>query len=127
MFLLLAALLMILVCFVTPVGYADSSALFITSFLPLLILNLLVGLLLLVDIFLFKALKFQMKMVRVCIVLILCSAVIGAFILYSQVGTMEPTPLIAAIMLGCALVFSALALQGMKSDYKKLHSYDRLR
>ncbi len=131
-YLLIAAILMALVCFVVPVASVVSEDgvavnIFITSMLPLLILNLLTSIILLIDIFLYKKLKFQMSVVRVCIVLILCSAAIEGVVLYSQVADVTVKWIGSAIMLLCALVFSILALRAINSDYKLLTSYNRLR
>lgn len=131
-YLLIAAILMTLVCFVVPVASvvnADgtNSYIYISSLLPLLILNLLTSVILLINIFLYKKLKFQMSVVRVCIVLILCSAAIEAVVLYSQVADVDIKWIGSAVMLICALISSFLALRAINSDHKLLTSYNRLR
>lgn len=131
-YLLIAAVLMALVCFVVPVASVasedgSSMGIYIYNLPTLFILNLLTAVILLISIFLFKKLKFQMSVVKVCIVLILCSAAIEAVVLYSQVADVVINWVGSALMLLFALVFSFLGLRAIKSDYKLLTSYNRLR
>lgn len=132
-YLLIAGVLMALVCFIVPVASVSSvedgasASIYIFNLLPLLILNLITAVLLLISIFLFKNLKLQMSVVKVGIVLVICSAVIEAVVLYSQVADMVINWVGSALMLLFALIFSVLGLRAIKSDYKLLTSYNRLR
>lgn len=132
LFLLIAGVLMTVLCFAVPVahiGDAEGSiaTVHIYDMLPVMILDILTAVLLILAIFLYKNLMFQIKVTRVSIVLILLSAIVEFVALYSQVGNLEIVWIGSAIMLGCALVCAFLALRGMISDQKLLSSYDRLR
>lgn len=123
---------MAVVCFAVPVARVEDAegaiaTVHIYDMLPVLILDLLTAALLLISIFLYKNLKFQIKVTRITIVLIVLSAIVEFVALYSQVGNLEIAWIGSAIMLGCALICAFLALRGMISDQKLLSSYDRLR
>lgn len=132
LFLLISGVLMAVVCFAVPVAHLEDAegaiaTVHIYDMLPVMILDLLTAVLLLISIFLFKNLKFQIKVTRISIVLIVLSAIVEFVALYSQVGNLQIVWIGSAIMLGCALICAFLALRGMISDQKLLSSYDRLR
>ncbi len=132
LFLLIAAVLMALVCFVVPVAQGEVAdgeiiTVHIYDMLPVMIINLLTAVLLLIAIFLYHNLNFQIKVTRISIVLILISALVEFVALYSQVGDLKIQWIGSAIMLGCAFILAILALRSIISDKKLLSSYDRLR
>lgn len=132
LFLLIAGVLMAVVCFAVPVAHKQIAegaiaTVHIYDMLPVMITDLLTAVLLLISIFLFKNLKFQIKVTRISIMLIVLSAIVEFVALYSQVDDLEIVWVGSAIMLGCALICALLALRGMISDQKLLSSYDRLR
>lgn len=132
LFLLIAAVLMALVCFLVPVAQGEDAegalmTVHIYDMLPVMILNLLTALLLFIAIFLYRNLNLQIKVTRISIVLILISAAVEFVALYSQVGDLEIRWVGSAIMLGCSFLLAVLGLRGMISDKKLLSSYDRLR
>lgn len=123
---------MAVMCFAVPVAHNQIAEGAITTvhiydMLPVMITDLLTAVLLLISIFLFKNLKFQIKVTRISIMLIVLSAIVEFVVLYFQVEDMEIVWIGSAIMLGCALICAFLALRGMISDQKLLSSYDRLR
>lgn len=132
LYLLISAVLMALVCFVVPIAHGiDAEGMPVTVHIydmsPVMIINLLTAVLLLIAIFLYRNLNLQIKVTRICVVLILISAAIEGVALYSQISELEVSWLGSGIMLGCALVLSFLALRSIISDKKLLSSYDRLR
>lgn len=132
LFLLIAAVLMALVCFVVPVAEevdADGAIMtkHIYDMLPVLILDLLTAVLLLIAIFLYHNLNLQIKVTRISIVLIVVSAAVEFVVLYSQLSDLKINWIGSAVMTGCALILALLGLRGIQSDKKLLSSYDRLR
>lgn len=132
-YLLLAVFAMILV-FIRPFGFIlDESGtaaplqLISVDYPILIIINLLIGLLLLIDIFLFKNLAFQRLVAAVCILMIIVSAV-TTFIILTKCGDMWQIAWAGApVGLVCALICTLLARYRMGIDQKILRSYDRLR
>lgn len=127
LYLLIAAIVMGVLCVFVPVALLpDGQLLTVFSFPQLIIVDALCILLLLISIFLFNNLKFQMKVTRINVVLIILSALLQAYICYTLP---ESTPYIVtpAILYVVALILTAMALSGMKHDYKLLHDSDRLR
>ncbi len=131
LFLLIAAVLMALVCFLVPVAQVDAEGAVLTKYIydmpPVLVLNLLTAVLLFIAIFLYHNLNLQIKVTRISIVMILISAAVEFVALYSQVGDLQIKWIGSAIMLGCAFILAVLGLRGIISDKKLLSSYDRLR
>lgn len=131
-YLLLAIFAMILV-FIRPFGIvADTSQETLLEIVTLdypifLTVNILITVLLLIDIFLFKNLKFQRMIAAVCILLILASAV-TAFLIVSGAGeAWQITWTGAPVGLVCALICTLIARYRMGQDEKLLKSYDRIR
>lgn len=129
-FLLLAAVLMALVAFLFPVFYIPLAegniGILPIDNLPLFILQMIIIVLVLIDIFLFKNLPLQMTTARVTILLTVACAFIQAYIARSQAGYVANIwgPM---IMYVSSLILMMLALRGMRADQKLLRSYDRLR
>lgn len=129
-FLLLAAVLMALVSFIFPVVYIPSAegniGILPIDNLPLFILQMIIVVLTLIDIFLFKNLPLQMTVSRIAILLTVACALIQAYIANSQT-VYVPNVWGPMIMYVSALILMMLALRGMGADRKLLRSYDRLR
>lgn len=123
---------MILVCIrpfgmiMTPDGVVDTELVAI-NFPVFLIVNILTGLLLLIDIFLYKNLKLQRMVAAICILLIIASAVSAGIVLTSYGDLWQVAWYGAPVGIVCALICTLLARHRMGEDAKKLRSYDRLR
>lgn len=95
-----------------------------------LILNLLIAALLLIAIFKYRNLKQQKKVTLLSILLIVCSAVTGGFLLYgpnAPKGAVELEWAGGILLLLGALIFTILAYRGINKDQRTLSSYDRIR
>lgn len=132
--LLLAVVFMSMFC-VTPYAILEVANGVTSSFEPatspvFLILNVAVAILLLIDIFLFKNLKLQMRIAKVNIILIVASIISLGVMCYTMVSsasfdTFEITYSVLYIV--AALLCAIFALRFMRRDHKLLSSYDRLR
>lgn len=95
-----------------------------------MILNLLIAVLLVISIFTFRNLKQQKKVTLLSMMLIVCSAVTGGFLLYGPNAPKGAVELVWAggiLLLIGALIFALLAYRGIRKDQKTLSSYDRIR
>lgn len=95
-----------------------------------LIVNLLIAALLFVAIFKYHNLKLQMKVTKLSIILICCSAVTGGLLLYgpgAPSGAVELEWAGGIILLLAALVFAIFAYRGIRNDNRKISSNDRIR
>lgn len=123
---------MILVC-IRPFGVVTNAEGIIVSELTsitypvLLTLNILTGVLLLIDIFLYKNIKFQRMIAAVCILLMIGSIASTAVILTTVDDMWQVAWFGAPIGMACALICTLLARHRMAQDEKLLKSYDRLR
>lgn len=128
-FLLLAAILMALVSFIFPVFYIPAAegniGILPIDNLPLFILQMMIMVLTLVDIFLYKNLRLQITVARITIVLTVFCALIQAYI--AKTYGSEPNIWGPMIMYVSSLILLMLALRGMNADQKLLRSYDRIR
>ncbi len=132
--LLLAVVFMSMFC-VTPYAILEVANGVTSSFEPatspvFLILNVAVAILLLIDIFLFKNLKLQMRIAKMNIILIVASIISLGVMCYTMVtsassDTFEITYSVLYIV--AALLCAIFALRFMRRDHKLLSSYDRLR
>ena len=131
-YLLLGVIAMILVC-IRPFGVVTNAEGIIVSELTsitypvLLTLNILTGVLLLIDIFLYKNIKFQRMIAAVCILLMIGSIASTAVILTTVDDMWQVTWFGTPIGMACALICTLLARHRMAQDEKLLKSYDRLR
>lgn len=131
-YLLLGVFAMILVSIrpfgmiMSPDGAIDTELVAI-DFPVFLIVNILTGLLMLIDIFLFKNLKLQRMVAAICVLLIIASAVSAAIVLASYGDLWQVAWYGAPVGIICALICTILARHRMGEDEKKLRSYDRLR
>lgn len=131
LYLLIAAVLTGLFCFfpyaVISVSDTETQKILVTDTPVLFILNCAITVLLVINIFLYKNLKFQIKMCAVDIFLILGSII--TTLLYIYVGHADTVPAFdgGAILLALAFGFTCGAYRKMKSDLRLLQSADRLR
>ena len=130
-FLLLAAIVMGVMCFCVPIGSSPVEGvapLYVTDQLPLLILVAVSTVLLVVDIFLFKNLKLQMKGTKLIMFFVVAIMALGAFVLFYRLPEpFESLWIGATAMMVVAFVLTILAYRRMDADRKLLSSYDRLR
>ena len=89
------------------------------------ILNALVTVLLLVDIFMYRNLKLQKCVALICICFCFLSAAITAYLSsVLDIATNWEVQLVCPVV---AIIFTYLAYARMKADEKLLRSYDRIR
>lgn len=132
-FLFVAAVLMVLFTFM-PFASQTIDAQVVNlhpkDFPVYMILNLLVAVLLVISIFTFRNLKQQKKVTLLSMLLIVCSAVTGGFLLYGPNAPKGAVELVWAggiLLLIGALAFALLAYRGISKDQRILSSYDRIR
>lgn len=132
-FLFIATMLMALFTFM-PFASATIDAQIVDlhpkDFPVYLILNLLIAILLFLAIFMYRNLKLQKKVTLLSMVLMVCSAVTGGFLLYGPNAPEGAVKLVWAggiLLLIGALVFAVLAYRGIGKDQRTLSSYDRIR
>lgn len=125
--LLLAAIAILCLLFV-PVFTSAEGNIYVTSNTPLVISTVLAGLISLVNIFNFRNRKLQTRIASVNILLIL-----GVSFWLSQLakqlpGGLEKAGIGAGLFLPLtAIIFTYLAIKGIKNDEKLIRSADRLR
>lgn len=129
-FLILAAVCMALVSFLSlgtgqPVC-GTPSCVDAFDFLPLFIVNILVTLLLVIDMFLFRDLKLQKRVALICALLEVVSIVITVLIMLPAAGYITEMSWTATLP-APALVLTMLARARMAADERLLKSYDRIR
>ncbi|MDE5555070.1 MAG: DUF4293 domain-containing protein [Muribaculaceae bacterium] len=131
--LLLAVVLMAIFC-CTPIATysADSSAeslsaVYVKDAPVLLPVALLVAVLLFISIFMYKNLKRQMTVTLLSIVLIVATIVTGFFVIYNAYPGANFVVFGGLVLLVITLILALGAYRFMKSDWRKLRSYDRLR
>jgi len=132
LFLLVAVIIMGCLCFsplaVVPASQSVAeSTIYLSDYIVLMVVDILVSALLFISIFLFKDLKLQMKVTLLSIVLICVLAVGGGFYLWHN----SPDAVIelsgAALLLLLAAIFAVCAYRFMRRDYRLLRSVDRFR
>lgn len=131
LFLLVAAALMGIFCLTpvamhTPAG-GQEMRIFVKDAPVFMVLNILITLLLLIDIFQYKDLKRQMTLTSVCMLLIAAALITGGIILYGNMPDAEPVWCGGPLLPVFALIFSLMAYVRMRHDLRILRSYDRLR
>ncbi len=127
-YLLLSAIVMGLYCTVVPLGRVGGVSVYGFDLIPVLVMALLTIVVTLVDIFLFKNLKLQMTVCRVCMWLIVGTLGTFSVIYYrgldafalSDMTLSVAAPVVAYILL-------MLAAKGMRRDHKTLTDYDHFR
>lgn len=88
---------------------------------------LLVAVLLFISIFMYKNLKRQMTVTLLSIMLIVATLVTGFFVIYNAYPGANFVVFGGLVLLVITLIFAIGAYRFMKSDLRKLRSYDRLR
>ena len=128
--LLIAAVLTAVFCFV-PFASVETgsavSAVMVKDAPVLLILNIVVGLLMFLIIFMYRDLRRQMRMTLLAMVLLCASIVTCGFIVFVGIPGAELVLLGGVSLLVLALLFALLAYRGMKRAHRLLTSADRLR
>ena len=130
LFLLIAAILTGAFCFL-PYATIDVDGeikkLFVSDVLVLMIFNLTITALLVITIFLYRNIRFQMKIAKIDIALVVGSVI--TTLVYIYVGNARPVPAFCggAIMLAIAEAFIVAAYRKMDKDRKLLASVDRIR
>ncbi len=128
--LLLAAVMMAIFCF-TPIatyGGADQAAAVYAKDAPVLLtVTLLVAVLLFISIFMYKNLKRQITVTLLSMLLIVVTIVTGIAVVYRAFPEAELIVAGGVTLLVVALICALVAYRFMKSDLRKLRSYDRLR
>jgi len=129
LYLLISAVLMILFITVIPVGHIGSEPIMSYKITPVLIVSILAAILILIDIFLFKNLKNQMRVCRISMLLVAATEAVIAVCYYAMP---EFEPVMPALIWPvafpvCSFIFLMLALSGMKRDHKVLTDYDHFR
>lgn len=130
-YLLVAVFAMILACFL-PFGAWIENSVAIVKLVPkafpvLLILNILIAVLLLIDIFMYKNLRAQKSVAAICAVLCVASIATQVIILVRAEASFSLVWNGSMICTFCAFVCSLMARYNMNRDEKILKSYDRLR
>lgn len=129
-YLLVAIFAMILACFL-PFGAIESLGVTLkivaSDFPVLLILNILIAILLLVDIFMYKNLRSQKLVAAVCAFLCVASLATQVIILLNSEIPFNLVWNGSIICTFCAFVCALMARYNMNRDEKLLKSYDRLR
>ena len=130
--LLLAVIAMAVFC-LTPFAYYEPTDEGTTSMIMakdapvLLTVSVLIAVLLLLTIFMYKNLRRQMTMTVLSMVLIAAAIVTGIFIVYNVYPDASFVIFGGIMLLVVTLVLALGAYRLMKSDWRKLRSYDRLR
>lgn len=108
-------------------GTAQATPVLLVHAPVLLVLNIVIAVLLFICIFMFKNLKRQMTVARLCIILICTSMVTCGLTLYTSFPGATLIWTGGVLLLLAALVCAMFALRFMKKDHRLLTSYDRLR
>ncbi|MBO5779657.1 MAG: DUF4293 family protein [Muribaculaceae bacterium] len=122
LFLLVAAALMAIFAF-TPFATIEGAPVASTAYPAFMALNLLCALLLLINIFLFKNLKFQIKQALLNSFLVLGSICCAAVITFTTGASLSWQIALPVV----ALIFSLFARRRMCADKRLLDSADRIR
>ena len=129
-FLILAIICMALASFLSlgngTLPSLDSGSLCALDFLPLFIVNILVCILLLTDIFLFHNLGLQKKVALVSILLEIVSVIIIGILMIPSMDFIHEMSWTATLPV-VALILTVLARSRMAADERLLKSYDRIR
>lgn len=133
LFLLLAIIVMCCFCIFVPVAsvpQADGtiSHVFVYDIYTMLIIDALITILMVIDIFLFKNLKLQINIALLIICLLVASMAIGCFVFLCRMPAEYSILWVGAtVMMVVALLLTIFARRRMIADQRLLRSYDRLR
>lgn len=134
-FLALVAMLIFLnvpygeVRYIADAGQVTSGKLYVINEYGIMIPAALTSILLLIDIFLYRNMRFQRKVLSLCLLLTLCCAAVVCFSLFRQAGAegMKAVLSVWDILLPIAVVLELSGLAGIARDIRLLNSYNRLR
>lgn len=87
------------------------------------------AILLFIDIFLYRNLALQRKVLNICLLLTLCCIAVTCFTLFKEADAQGLEAMFTwwDVLLPVAVIFEILGLSGIIHDIKLLKSYDRLR
>ncbi|MBR6638771.1 MAG: DUF4293 family protein [Muribaculaceae bacterium] len=126
LYLLIASLFIGLFCYMPMASLVDNSELSMCQFPIYLTLNVLIGILLLISIFLYKNLARQKTVVKICMMLNVASIITGMLIMYNMWSEViewnGPVLLVVAV-----LAITLGAYRHIVADERLLKSYDRIR
>lgn len=129
--LLLAVVLMCIFCCTPYASYSlspeETQNIYIKDAPVLLTVSLLVTFLLFISIFMYKNLKRQMTVTIISMVLIVATIVTSFFVIYNAYPSAEFIIAGGVLLLIISLILALGAYRLMRSDLRKLRSYDRLR
>ncbi len=101
-----------------------------TNSMVYMIVNILTIVIALISIFMYRDLQKQIRIVKLVILLIVCAVVTGALLLFGPNAPSNGVELHISgglpFLIG-SLIFSRLALKGIRKDQKILASHDRIR
>ncbi len=121
---LLFALALMVVFVLTPMAYLGATPVYVWENTSFLILNLVIGALILIDIFLFKNLRLQMTVALISIILLAVSIGLGCVV---YTGTDLSFTFFGVPFTVAALVMTWFARRFMAKDRRLLAAADRLR
>lgn len=129
--LLLLAVVMVAVFSLTPFATYQSEAIiesvYVSDAPVLLIITATVGVLLVLNIFMYKNLKRQMTLTLLSIVLLVATAITAAFVAINAYPGAQLVLLGGIVLLILAVIFALAAYRFILKDKRLLSSYDRLR
>lgn len=130
--LFLAAIAVAVFCCTSFASYPDGAGgdpiqMFVKDVPVLLTVSILVGILLLISIFMYKNLNRQITVTKISMILLVAAIVTGVFVTYNTLPDAELVFFGGIMLLVVAMILAIGAYRLMKSDLRKLRSYDRLR
>lgn len=129
--LLLAVVMMVIFCCTPLATYSPTAdqltAVYAKDAPVLFTVALLVAALLFITIFMYKNIKRQMKVTILSMVLIAATIITGIFSIYNAYPGADFVVFGGIVLLIISLILALSAYRMMKSDLRKLRSYDRLR
>ncbi len=125
--LLLISVILVALAGILPFASNDAAEVCASQAPILLTVDILVAVLLFIDIFLYRNLRFQMKVTRLCLGLIVVLGATVSSYAYGAIDNGAIAPVGGIFMPVLALVSTFAALRFMRRDYRLLRSADRLR
>lgn len=137
LYIFLAAVAMFIFCFapfgqiLVPEGQPAPAEVLVkvdpSEFFGIYLSSVLSGIVLLISLFLFKALKFQHRIVLIGTLFTICTIGLTCFTLFKGLRGFDATFTVWDVTLIAAAVFEIAALGRIRHDQKLLASYNRLR
>ncbi len=123
---LLIALVFMVFIGLRPIATSPVGPVMLSDMPVLVVIDVLIGILLFLSIFMFKNLKLQKKVTILSMVMMAVLGVVSGFFLYNNCpdATLEWGG--GIVLLIFALIFGMLAYRGMSKDEKKLKASDSL-